>query len=118
MDLDRFKNLNDSYGHTAGDELLIELANRLTKLLRPNDTVARMGGDEFIFLLDDVTGVDASLEVAKRILALFETPFKINNEELYSNSSIGICMASAEYTSCSEMIRNADIAMYRAKKCR
>jgi|GEM_PF-1437020 len=116
MDLDRFKNLNDSYGHSVGDNLLIELADRLGKLLRPGDTVARMGGDEFTFLLDDVSGLDETITIAERILEVFNKPFKIANDEIYSNASIGICLASSEYATASEMIRNADIAMYRAKK--
>ena len=116
MDLDNFKNLNDSYGHAIGDHLLIELANRLKSLLRPGDTVARMGGDEFTLLLDNVSGVEESLLIAGRILETFKTPFQVGNEEFYSNASIGICMSSMEYQTGAEMIRNADIAMYRAKQ--
>lgn len=116
MDLDRFKNLNDSYGHAAGDMLLVKLSKRLNSILRPGDTVSRMGGDEFIFLLEGVNDISEPIAITNRILSSFKVPFNINNHQVFSNTSIGICMSSKEYTNIEEMIRDADIAMYRAKE--
>ncbi len=115
LDLDRFKNLNDSRGHKIGDELLISLSNRLAGLLRPGDTLARMGGDEFTLLLNDINSVDDVLSVTERILLSFKKPFYIDNDEIYTNASIGICLVTDEYRQPEDMIRDADIAMYRAK---
>jgi len=115
MDLDRFKNLNDSRGHNVGDQLLIQLADRLVKMMRPADTLARLGGDEFTFLLEDISGLDQALYVMSRVLEAFQEPFSINNDEVYTNASIGVCMSSMDYQSSNEMLRDADIAMYRAK---
>ncbi|MBL7002408.1 MAG: EAL domain-containing protein [Gammaproteobacteria bacterium] len=116
MDLDRFKNLNDSYGHAAGDMLLIELSSRMKSIIRPADTVSRMGGDEFLFLLEGINNLTEPLAITSRILSSFKQPFNINNLQVFSNTSIGICMSSKEYNNIEEMIRDADIAMYRAKE--
>jgi diguanylate cyclase (GGDEF)-like protein len=115
MDLDRFKNLNDCYGHSIGDSLLIELSNRLSILLRPSDTIARMSGDEFLILLDNINDLQEVLMIINRILSSFKEPFLIQNHEIFSNASIGICMSSPNYSVVNDMIRDADIAMYRAK---
>ena len=115
LDLDNFKHLNDSHGHSVGDQLLITLAERLKKTLRPSDTVARIGGDEFTFILNDLDDLTEAVNASKRIFHSFTKPFIIENEEIYSNGSIGICMVSEVTHSTDEMIRNADIAMYRAK---
>ncbi len=115
LDLDRFKNLNDSHGHRVGDKLLIELSHRLNDLVRPGDTVARMGGDEFTLLLDNVAGLDSVITITERILNSFKEPFNIDDDKIYTNASIGICMSSPEYKDIDDMIRDADIAMYRAK---
>ncbi len=115
LDLDRFKNLNDSRGHKVGDKLLVSLSHRLSKLLRPGDTLARMGGDEFTLLLCDISSVDEALNITRRFLASFKEPFYIDNDEIYTDASIGICMVTDEYSDIEDMIRDADIAMYRAK---
>lgn len=115
VDLDRFKLLNDSYGHATGDAMLKQLAGRMQAALRPVDTVARMGGDEFLLLLDDVDGLDETLQISERVLALFRQPFEIGDLKLHANASIGICMSDLKYQCAADMIRDADIAMYRAK---
>jgi len=115
LDLDRFKNLNDSRGHSTGDLLLIALSSRLEGLLRPGDTISRMGGDEFTLLLDNIEHVNQAIEITQRVLASFEQPFLINNDEIYASTSVGICMVAPYYINGSDMIRDADIAMYRAK---
>ncbi len=115
LDLDRFKNLNDSRGHKVGDKLLIALSQRLSELLRPGDTVARMGGDEFTLLLNNISGIDEALSIAKRILFSFNKPFNLDNDEIYADASIGVCMMTDKYSSAEDMVRDADIVMYRAK---
>jgi len=115
LDLDRFKNLNDSRGHKVGDKLLIALSRRLSALLRPGDTVARMGGDEFTFLLNNISGIDEALNIVERILNSFRQSFTLDNDEIYTNASIGLCMMTSKYSCAEDMIRDADIAMYRAK---
>ena len=115
LDLDRFKNLNDSRGHQVGDELLIALSMRLTKLLRPRDTVARMGGDEFTLLFNNINKLQDAIDIAERILASVQEPFYIGNEVVYTDASIGLCMVTDRYLNADDMIRDADIAMYRAK---
>ncbi len=115
LDLDRFKNLNDSRGHKVGDKLLVALSQRLSKLLRPGDTVARMGGDEFTFLLNNLNNVDEALNIARRILSSFDKPFRLENDEIYTDASIGVCLMTEQYNNAEDMVRDADIAMYRAK---
>lgn len=115
LDLDRFKDLNDSRGHKAGDKLLIALSKRLTKMLRPGDTVARMGGDEFTLLINNISGIDEALVIAKRILSSFREPFNLDNDETYAGVSVGVCMITDKYSTADDMVRDADIAMYRAK---
>jgi diguanylate cyclase (GGDEF)-like protein/PAS domain S-box-containing protein len=115
LDLDRFKNVNDSLGHVAGDQLLVEVSRRLERCVRPGDTAARLGGDEFTVLLEDVKdGSDAS-QVAERIQAQLRQPVVIGGQEVYSTASIGIALSETGYERTEDILRDADIAMYRAK---
>ncbi|HWN40878.1 MAG TPA: bifunctional diguanylate cyclase/phosphodiesterase, partial [Thermoanaerobaculia bacterium] len=116
LDLDRFKNINDSLGHSAGDALLVALAKRLELLLRPGDTVARLGGDEFAILLDDVAGPTQATRVAQRIHRELALPFNLGGHEVFTSASLGITLSSrGSYEHPEEVLRDADTAMYRAK---
>jgi diguanylate cyclase (GGDEF)-like protein len=114
LDLDRFKVVNDSLGHNAGDRLLEEVARRLEAAVRPGDTVARMGGDEFTVLLEHVTDAYEATFVAERVLSTLADPFTIAGRELVVSGSIGIALGGAGHDP-QELIRDADVAMYRAK---
>jgi diguanylate cyclase (GGDEF)-like protein len=114
LDLDRFKLVNDSLGHQVGDRLLQAVAQRLDTALRPGDTVARMGGDEFTVLLEDVTDAREATVVAERVLATLADPFDLAGRELFVSSSIGIALGGPD-ADPEELIRDADVAMYRAK---
>jgi diguanylate cyclase (GGDEF)-like protein/PAS domain S-box-containing protein len=116
LDLDRFKNVNDSLGHTRGDQLLIETARRLELCLRPSDTVARFGGDEFAVLLDGIRDVSDALRVAARIQLQLTSPFNLSGYEVFTSASIGIAYSATGYENVKDMLRDADIAMYRAKE--
>ncbi|WP_286270668.1 EAL domain-containing protein [Thalassotalea hakodatensis] len=115
IDLDRFKLINDTLGHHAGDEFLKEIAKRLTICVRDNDILARLGGDEFVILLDSLQSQDDVEEVATRIISAIEKPFDINGHTLYSNASIGIALCNHHYNDANEILRDADAAMYQAK---
>lgn len=115
LDFDRFKAVNDSLGHGAGDELLIGFASRIKSVLRTTDTVARLGGDEFAVLVEDVTSDERVIELAQRIQETFRVPFRIEGTSITSSASIGIAFGSARYETPNEIIRDADLAMYKAK---
>jgi len=115
MDLDRFKVINDSFGHTYGDQLLIAVARQLSYCLRAGDSVARLGGDEFVILLERVIDISDALEVADRIQDTLQTPFSINGNEVVISASIGIVLSHFMYEGPEEILRDADIAMYHAK---
>lgn len=116
VDIDHFKRVNDSFGHGTGDELLIEIAQRLSKAVRPGDTVARLGGDEFVVALDDVAeAIDVAI-VAKKIVASFVDEFVVNGHELAMTCSIGASLFPIDGETPDELIRCADFAMYNAKE--
>jgi Amt family ammonium transporter len=116
MDLDRFKEINDTLGHAAGDELLIEVSRRLCAILRPQDSAARLGGDEFAVLVDDVQSVGDLDTVAKRVLAELSRPVDLFGQPVQVVASIGVAMAGPDHTAPELLIRDADFAMYRAKQ--
>lgn len=115
LDLDRFKLINDSLGHHAGDLLLIMVARRLENCLRPQDTLARLGGDEFVVLIESATDMDKIIALADRICSVLKAPFPIERQELFTMCSIGIVEVTDRYHSAEEVLRDADIAMYAAK---
>ncbi|MGD1856220.1 MAG: EAL domain-containing protein [Leptolyngbyaceae cyanobacterium] len=115
IDLDRFKNVNDSLGHPMGDRLLVITAQRLQKCLRPTDTVSRFGGDEFAILLEQVEDLDTACQLAERINRELSAPCCLDNYDLFSSASIGIVQGQPQYVMAEDMIRDADIAMYQAK---
>jgi diguanylate cyclase (GGDEF)-like protein/PAS domain S-box-containing protein len=116
MDLDNFKVVNDSLGHELGDELLVAVVERLRGSLRPEDTVARFGGDEFTILIEDVASPEDLVRVAERIVEDLRAPFVIDERELFVRASIGIAMGDARTKTPEELLRDADTAMYRAKE--
>ena len=115
LDLDRFKNVNDSLGHLIGDQMLIAIAKRLETSLRQEDTVARLGGDEFAILLGNVKNVGDAIYVAERIHQELTLPLNLEGHEVFTTASIGIALSSTGYNHPEEVLRDADIAMYRAK---
>jgi diguanylate cyclase (GGDEF)-like protein/PAS domain S-box-containing protein len=115
LDLDNFKHINDAFGHTTGDNLLIELSQRLKRQLRTGDTLARQGGDEFLILLNDVDAVDDVSIVALRLLECLNQPFFHETVEYYVTASIGVTIAPVDGQDAETLIKNADLAMYRAK---
>jgi len=117
MDLDNFKAVNDSLGHTAGDKLLTDVALRVEHCLRPGDTVARLGGDEFAILIEDVQSSDAPLAVAERVFAALAAPFELEGKELSVRASMGIALSNdgRESVDADSLLRDADVAMYVAK---
>ena len=114
MDLDNFKVINDSLGHEMGDKLLVIASKRIRSVLRPEDTVARLGGDEFVFLLEDAD-VDGAVRVAGRILEVMRAPFYLGGRELFVTASIGITVGDDHGKRAADLLRDADLAMYRAK---
>jgi diguanylate cyclase (GGDEF)-like protein len=115
IDLDRFKWINDSLGHAAGDALLIAVARRLENMLRPQDLAARLGGDELLVLCENISSEFAAMELAERILGALDNPFEIGDTELWISASIGIAISQDAGDSPTDLIRDADTAMYRAK---
>ncbi|MGB4063215.1 MAG: EAL domain-containing protein [Azonexus sp.] len=115
IDLDQFKQVNDSLGHGVGDELLVSVAARLSEHVRLIDMLARLGGDEFICLMEGVRNEDEVEILAREIIGAFEFPFKLEDHELFLTASVGICLSPGDGDSVLDLLRNADTAMYRAK---
>ncbi|WP_432967770.1 putative bifunctional diguanylate cyclase/phosphodiesterase [Dactylosporangium sp. CA-233914] len=115
LDLDGFKEVNDSLGHAAGDVLLMHVAMRLGEAVRDEDTVARFGGDEFAVLIDAVGAPEDAEELATRIIAALDEPFVVDNTEIHVQGSIGIALTGSDARDADQLMRNADLAMYRAK---
>jgi diguanylate cyclase (GGDEF)-like protein len=116
IDLDRFKNVNDSLGHAVGDELLILVGRRLERIVRQGDTVSRLGGDEFALVLVDINTVEEAAKFAERINETISQPYQLHGQYIYSAPSIGIALSNAEYEQPDDILRDADIAMYHAKE--
>ncbi|QJD86103.1 EAL domain-containing protein [Cohnella herbarum] len=115
IDLDRFKMVNDSLGHNIGDKLLQQVASRLSSVVAKNDTVARLGGDEFVIVLRDLQASTQATDIAKQIIDRIKQPFLMEDNELYLDASIGICMYPAHGNDFDTLIKHADLAMYEAK---
>nr|WP_227537994.1 EAL domain-containing protein [Marinobacter vulgaris] len=115
LDLDNFKHINDTLGHDAGDNLLIEAARRISSCLRGTSTVARLGGDEFLVILPGLTGPEATAQVAERILKTFAPPYLLNGQEVFVTTSIGIAIFPNDSDNSGTLLQHADAAMYQAK---
>ncbi|HWM90700.1 MAG TPA: EAL domain-containing protein [Thermoanaerobaculia bacterium] len=115
LDVDQFKIINDSLGHLVGDELLIQISSALSSALRPMDTIARIGGDEFAILIEGGHGVDDAVHVANRIHERLAAPINLGGHEVFITASIGIAVHTADYEKPEDLLRDADTAMYRAK---
>jgi len=116
LDLDRFKNINDSLGHPIGDIVLQETATRLNKLVRKEDTVARLGGDEFVVLIESVSEAQSVALLAEKVIASFDMPFRVKAHQLHLSVSVGISLYPQDGEDTATLIRNADAAMYLAKE--
>ncbi len=116
LDLDRFKVINDSLGHTAGDKLIVAVAERLRHSLRRHETVARFGGDEFAILCEDIIDEQDAIAVAERVLRSFSLPFHLSHGDTISSASLGIALSDDPHQDVEDLIRDADAAMYRAKE--
>jgi diguanylate cyclase (GGDEF)-like protein/PAS domain S-box-containing protein len=115
IDIDRFKTVNDAFGHEAGDQLLQQIARRLTSCLREGDTLARHSGDEFTMWLDDVRGAADAMRVADRVHVVMREPFELAGQRVNSSASIGVAVGSSSYKQAEDVLGDADVAMYRAK---
>lgn len=116
IDVDQFKKINDTLGHSAGDEVLRQVADRLSGCLREVDTVARVGGDEFMVLLEDVESVGRVTQVTARMKAMLANPMAIVGRDMCVTSSVGVALCPRDGADLSTLIRMADLAMYRGKQ--
>jgi diguanylate cyclase (GGDEF)-like protein len=115
IDLDGFKQVNDTYGHDVGDDLLVQVSQRMQFCLRETDTLARIGGDEFTVLLDPVENLTEAMQVAERIISVIQPVFKLEHHEIYVNASIGVVIEEDGITT-DDLVHRADVAMYQAKR--
>ena len=115
VDLDRFKDINDSLGHRTGDAVLLQMAERLTHHLRPADTLARLGGDEFVIVAEDMVNEGTAIELAHRITEAGHTAFDVGGEEFVCTLSVGVACTADSERSAQELLQEADLALYRAK---
>jgi diguanylate cyclase (GGDEF)-like protein/PAS domain S-box-containing protein len=115
LDLDEFKTVNDSLGHAAGDALLVAVAARLRESVRPGDTVARFGGDEFAVLVEDASGTNEAISVAERIVEALRPPFEVEGHQWFVRASLGVSLSTSGQIDADDLMRNADVAMYVAK---
>lgn len=118
LDINRFKTINDSLGHSIGDKLILNVARRLAASVRENDLVARFGGDEFAFILNNISNVQDAINFAERIKDKISSPFTLNGRQVFTSFSVGIAMGGAEYEAAEDVLRDADIAMYHAKEAK
>lgn len=116
VDLDNFKNINDTLGHAAGDQLLVDAAARLRRCVRTSDTIARLGGDEFLIVLPDLSAVADSEIIGHKILDMFSRPFRLNGQEFFITASVGVAFYPSDGDDPHILLRNADAALYRAKE--
>nr|WP_321464404.1 EAL domain-containing protein [uncultured Desulfobulbus sp.] len=115
LDLDNFKNINDSLGHASGDTLLLQVTNRLVSQVREEDTVARLGGDEFLLLVAAISSEELVISLIQRLLKCLAAPFQVDNQELFVSASIGVAFFPRDGANAETLIKHADIAMYQAK---
>ena len=115
IDLDNFKNVNDSLGHAQGDTMLVEFVRRVQEVVRDTDTLARLGGDEFVIMAEDISNESSAIYLAERIMSCLETPFNLGGREFYATASMGITIFPHDGSTPGELIKNADLAMYWAK---
>jgi diguanylate cyclase (GGDEF)-like protein len=115
LDLDRFKAVNDTYGHLVGDRLLIAVAHRLTGTLRPGDTLARVAGDEFLVVCEDITDLEHAAQIADRIHAVLEAPFAIEPSSITISASVGVAVSTDHDEHAADLLLHADGALYEAK---
>lgn len=116
IDLDHFKDVNDSLGHVMGDRLLCDVAQRLEACIKPDDTIARLGGDEFVVLMENISDVSTAINMANQIHNILTAVFTINGQEIFIDASIGIAPGGIHYEQAAQLLRDADAAMYRAKQ--
>jgi diguanylate cyclase (GGDEF)-like protein len=116
LDLDQFKDVNDTLGHSVGDKLLQAVGSRLTSLLRKSDTAARMGGDEFMLILPEIARWEDATKIAQKILGAIRKPFEFDGHKIHITTSIGIATYPTDGKDTETLMRSADIAMYRAKE--
>ena len=116
LDLDGFKMINDTMGHAIGDQLLVEVSKRLVNTMRKSDVVARVGGDEFLIMIENIEGIETVNFVAEKILYSFNRPFKLNNQDIFVTTSIGVSVYPTDGENAEMLIKNADLAMYKAKE--